>query len=461
MICGVKTEPFPRHARMFIWFAALAIGIAPLYGQTPPQDDIGKLALTLGQAVEIALAPDGNTRTALAVELVEQAEQRRAQSRAALLPNLRGALSQQSLVRNLEAFGIRIQNPIAGFTIPTVLGPFNVFDARLTASQTIFDLSAIRRYQAARTQAQAAREEGVDARAATTADVARAYVAAALAQQQLATAEANVALAESLLRLAQNRDAVGAGVRIEVVRAEVELADRRQKRLVASAGQRAAQMRLTRLLGLGIDRELELTTPLESPAGDTPAFDGALAEAFEHRADWRAQSLHEMAAQRADSATKWERLPSLTAFGDYGTVGAAINDARPTRTVGASLAVPLFDGGRREARRAESASQARQESIRTRDLRQQIELELRLSLDSLNSAALQTEVADAGLLLAEEEESRAQRRYEAGAGSSIEVTDAQTRLSRARQNRIEALGLYNLARIDWFEALGRIERVIP
>lgn len=125
------------------------------------------------------------------------------------------------------------------------------------------------------------------------------------------------------------------------------------------------------------------------------------------------------------------------------------------------MQVPIFDGGRREARRAESASQLRQESIRTRDLRQQIELELRLAYDALTTATLQAEVADAGLVLAEEEESRATRRYEAGVGSSLEVTDSQTRLARARQNRISALALYNLARIDWFEARGRIERVIP
>lgn len=458
MICGAEIRRFPR---MIIWANVLASGMIPLFAQSPSQDAPDKLTLSLGQAVEIALAPDGNTRTALAVELVVQAQQQSLQSRAALLPNVRGGVSQQNIVRNLEAFGITVQSPIPGFSIPPIVGPFNVFDARLTASQTIFDLSAIRRYQAARTQAAAAKEDGFDARAATTAEVARAYVAGLLAQQQLQTEKANVALAESLLRLAQHRSDAGTGVRIEVARAEVELADRRQRALVAESGNRGAQMRLARLLGLRLDRDLELTTPLESPAEEQPTLDGALAEAFEHRADWRAQSLHEKAAQRVSSATKWERLPSLSAFGDYGAIGGSINNSQPTRTIGASLEVPLFDGGRRDARRAESSSQARQESIRTRDLRQQIELELRLSFDALTSASLQAEVADSGLVLAEEEESRAQRRYEAGAGSSIEVTDAQTRLARARQNRINALGLYNLARIDWFEARGTIERVIP
>ena len=57
--------------------------------------------------------------------------------------------------------------------------------------------------------------------------------------------------------------------------------------------------------------------------------------------------------------------------------------AQPTYDYGFSLRVPLFDGGRRDARRAESLSQYRQEQTRTRDLEQQVELDVRLALDSI------------------------------------------------------------------------------
>ena len=45
-------------------------------------------------------------------------------------------------------------------------------------------------------------------------------------------------------------------------------------------------------------------------------------------------------------------------------------------------------------------------------------------------------VAKEGLTLAENELNQARRRYEAGVANSIEVTDAQTRLERARDNRL-------------------------
>ena len=46
------------------------------------------LPLSMKRAVEIALAPDGSTRAALAQESIQQAKDRVAEARAALLPNL-------------------------------------------------------------------------------------------------------------------------------------------------------------------------------------------------------------------------------------------------------------------------------------------------------------------------------------------------------------------------------------
>jgi outer membrane protein len=134
--------------------------------------------------------------------------------------------------------------------------------------------------------------------------------------------------------------------------------------------------------------------------------------------------------------------------------------ARATRDVGVQVKVPIFDGFRRDARRAESLSQYRQEQTRTRDVEQQIELDVRLALDSLRSARAQVQTARDGLMLAQNEVAQAQRRYQGGVTNSIEVTDAQTRLDRARDNQIAALYNYNVARIDLATATGTITEYV-
>ncbi len=125
------------------------------------------------------------------------------------------------------------------------------------------------------------------------------------------------------------------------------------------------------------------------------------------------------------------------------------------------MRVSLFDGWKRDARRAESASLYRAEKVKTNDLRDQIELDVRLALQSLRSADAEVKAAEEGLQLSQNELAQAQRRYKAGVSNSVEVTDAQTRLQRARDNRINALYNYNVARIDLGTATGTIRNMLP
>jgi outer membrane protein TolC len=419
------------------------------------------LRLTIGEAVGIALSPKGSQRVQIAAEGVRQAEARSAQARSALLPNIDGAVGYQSLTRNLEAFGIRIESPIPGFGVPAFVGPFNVFDARLTASQTILDLSAIRRLQASRQALQAARAETGSVDDLIAYQVARSYLIALRAGADVETAKANVELAQALVGLAESQKRAGTGTGIEVTRADVQLANERQRLLVAENQQRSARFQLLRAIGAPQDTLLELTSPLRHEPLEAVAVEQALDLAARERSDLKAQREREAAARLTADATGAERLPSLVALGDYGAIGTGVSSSRATRAVGVSLRVPVFDGGRRNARRAESESLYRAEQARTRDLEQQAALDVRLALDALRSAEEQVKVAEEGLKLAGDELSQAQRRYRAGVTTSVEVTDAQTRLARARDNRTAALYLFNQARIDYGQATGTIRSMLP
>jgi len=87
-------------------------------------------------------------------------------------------------------------------------------------------------------------------------------------------------------------------------------------------------------------------------------------------------------------------------------------------------------------------------------------LDVRTALDSLQSAEAQIKAASEGLDLARQEVASSERRYQAGVTTSIEVTDAQTRLERARQNHIDALFNYSVAKIDLNTAMGTIGALV-
>jgi outer membrane protein len=381
------------------------------------------LKLTLKQAVQLALAPEGSTRVKLAEEDLKQAESRADESRAALLPDFEGYVQYENQTTNLAAYGLTFPKiPIPGFTIPTFVGPYGVLDARASVNQTVFDFSAIRRYQASKVAIEATKADNEGTNDQVSDQVARAYLAGLRAQASLDTQHANVELSESLLRLAQQQKAAGTGTGIEITRAEVQLANDRQALLVAQNDVDRTSLQLLKVIGLKLDNPVELVDRLSYIAVDFVEPAQALATATQHRAELRAQQRRQDNARLNFSATKLERLPSLGAFANYGEIGSSISSALPTRSVGASLKIPIFDGGRRDARRAESASQFRQESIRTADLRDQIELDVRVAIDSLHSADGQVKAAEEGLTLAENEVAQAERRYKAGVSSTRYIT---------------------------------------
>src|SRR5689334_7203914 len=108
------------------------------------------LELSLKRAVQLAVSPEGSTRVKLAEESRKQAESRSTQAKAALLPDLSAGFNVQNLTRNLSAMGISVNVPIPGIRFPTFVGPFHTIDARVSATQSVFDFSSIRRYQASK-----------------------------------------------------------------------------------------------------------------------------------------------------------------------------------------------------------------------------------------------------------------------------------------------------------------------
>jgi outer membrane protein TolC len=420
----------------------------------------GPIELSLKRAVEVAVSPEGNTKIQLSAEALKQAQSRSAQARAALLPDVEASLTDRDQTANLAAMGIHISVPIPGFVFPTFVGPFTTMDARATVTQSVFDFSSIKRFQASKVGVSAARSDVDSTEEQVAAQVARAYLAAVRADADVETAQSDVTLAEAVLKQAENQKAAGTGTGIEITRAKVQLANDRQRLLVAGNQRTSARLQLMRVMGLRLDTELELTDKLAYVPVDAVTMEQARAQALKERPDLKAQQEREANVRMAASATKMERLPTVAAFGDYGSIGTGFDNALPTRTYGISLRVPVFDGGRRDARRAESASQYRSEKVRTDDLKQQIELDVRLALDGLESAEQQVKVAKEGLELSENELAQARRRVDAGVAISVEVTDAQTRLERARDNQTAALYNYNVARIDLAQALGKVRSMV-
>jgi len=469
--------------RYFLSSLLLAVPLAVWAGEAAPPRE--PLRLNLKRAVEIATSPEGNTYIQLADENIVQAKARSAEARSALLPDIEGQASQATVMKSLAALGLDLatsqtllgaENNLTGTLapvekslldniikeIPRVVGPFNTVDVRVRLTQSVLDLSNIRRYQASRAAIRAVKADSSNTNESVSATVAKAYLAALRTNADVEAYQANVSLAEAVLKQSENQKSAGTGTGIEVTRAKVQLSNEKQRLLAVQNDRTKAYLQLLRVMGLNLATSLELTDKLTYEPTDAITVEDARAEALKNRPDIKAQAEREAAARLNANSVKSERLPSFVAFADYGTTGTngSIVSLLPTRDYGIALRVPIFDGGRRDARRAEFASQFRQERVRSNDVREQLELDIRTSLDSLHNAEEQFKVAEEGLTLSDSELTQARRRYTSGVASNLEVTDAQTRLERAQDNRIAALFGYNVARVDLGKAMGNVRRMI-
>ena len=433
--------------RALLWLALAAIAQA----QQP-------MKLSLKQAVDLAVSPDGNARMKLADEYVRQAQSRTAQAKSALLPNVDGSVSEQNFTRNLQALGIQSPSPLLKF--PDLVGPISVFDVRGSLTQTIFDFSAIRRWQASKAGHDLAKMEKESADNQVAADAARAYLFSLREDAARSAAQSNVELAQTLEKLAETQKLAGTGTGIEVTRAQVQLANEKQRLLVIQNDRERSILQLLRVIGLPLETKIELTDKLIYRQTEPVTAAQALSTAGELRADWKAQTRRAGVSKLSFEATKYERLPSIAGYADYGTIGLEVGNTNPTRTFAVTMKLPIFDGGRRDARRGEALSSLRVEEIKAADFQKQVELEIRIAMESLQSAEGQAQTAEEGLKLSENELAQARRRYEAGVATSVEVADAQTRLARAQDNRIAGLFQHNLARIELAAAMGAIHRII-
>lgn len=418
------------------------------------------MPLTLEQAVDLALAPTGALRQQLAHELIQQAEAQRGQARAALLPGADGSYTFRSFTNNLEAFGVRIEIPGLPFRPPNFVGPIETSDWRAQFQWSVLDLSAWSRYRASGSRLKAATLDEQAARNRAAADVVRAYTALQRAAQMEQTARANVVLAERLLKFAESRKAAGAGTGLDITRAGVQLANERTLLVAAAQERTSAELQLLRSINLPLAARVELLDELRYTPAEAVDAAALLEAARAARPELKAQRERRRAAGLAHEAARWERLPSVHAFGDYGVIGTGLASGLPTRSVGLRMNLPVFDGGRRDARRAEAASVARQEELRTRDVEQQVELEVRLAAEALRSADEQVRTSLEALALAEQELAHAERRYEAGVAPSLEVTDAQTRVARAREHKVTALFRHRSARVEIGVATGALEGIL-
>jgi len=425
-------------------------------GKIPP----GPFTLTLADAVKLGLAANLGVLTADNTARASRAQRLRALSD--LLPSVSIDASETSTQINLAAFGFKFSVPPGfGFSIPTVVGPFQYSQLAGNVSQSVWDPVARRNWHASKLSEQASNLSARDAREIVVLAVAGDYLQTIATAARVESQRAQVENARAVNRQAEVRKEAGTNARIDVTRTLVELQSQQQRLNALESDLKKQKLALARLMGLPLDRELILSEPLAFNAPAVPDVNASIKQAFDKRWDLQAAETQVKAAEMVVSAAHAERLPSASINGDYGVLGPTPWSNHGVYSVVGAVNVPVFQGGRVKADIEAAEATLHQRQAELADQRSQVEQEVRTAIIELETAIGEVRLAENNRGFANETLREARDRFNAGVATTVEVVQAQEQVASAESDYISALFAFDVARISLSRALGQAETDLP
>ena len=266
-------------------------------------------------------------------------------------------------------------------------------------------------------------------------NVAALYLTAQSEFAEVVAAESRVDTAQALYKLAAEQREAGVATGIDVLRAEVQLANERQALVESRNRAKGSLLTLARNIGMSPGTDLALADPLAFHPVQSIVVDAVLPQALASRPDYQSLGRQRDALNEQLRASRARFLPRLTASGNYGGIGRTLGSINATEVAQLSLSLTVFDRDR-EGEEVQITARIRRIERQMNDARLGVEQELRQALLDLDSAAEEVTVAGAGLDLAQKELDLAQLRFSEGVTNNVEVVTAQDALSRAQQIRL-------------------------
>jgi outer membrane protein len=324
--------------------------------------------------------------------------------------------------------------------------PLDNFRTQFSASMPLWDAGQTsRKVHDARLEAQSATRGGERTRQEVIFNVIQAYLNGLLARENVHVAEASVAATKADLARAQARQEQGLAVPSDLLSAQVQLAQAREDLLRAQNGVAVADAALNVAMGLPEDAPLTLQGQLGEKMFEAGTLDERQARALQTRPDFQQAEIGKQRAENGVRTARADFLPKINLFGAW----EEDNQTFLTRggnnwAVGATLTFNLFDGGANRARLRESYARRRQADAMRSQFASAIRLQVRQAYLNLTTSRDRVDVSRGAASQAEESLRIIQNRYEAGLATITDLLRAETALTTAKKNFVNATFDYRL-----------------
>ena len=273
-------------------------------------------------------------------------------------------------------------------------------------------------------------------------------------EKLIASLSFSVKTMEGQLERANRLIAARKAARVDALRTEVKLADLRQRVMREQNSLNVLRQALMNLLGkTDGSSNLAISGELQAPTLDVRTIETLTKTALERRQDAIAARTELDAQEARVAAARAGHWPTVNLVGAVGwrqmvdpSQEPKGQDAgRDASRIGITVDIPLFEGGRTNARISEEQAKYSSQSRRLDKLLLQVRLEVQTALANLNSGLERLRSTDRATELAAESLRIEEEKYALGRGAVLDVLDAQTALLDAETTHIRALADANAA----------------
>jgi outer membrane protein TolC len=344
----------------------------------------------------------------------------------------------------------------AGYQIATIV-KVNTTQASLDASQQLFNLPDYEIYRGLKNEAAVVDLNLLNDRGNVIYAVGQLYLQILGDKATLANDHAQVRSSQTNFDQASARHNAGVGVRLDVLRAQVDLQQRQQDAIAAQSRLDKDTIQLARILGLPAGQKLALTDAAPLAAVTGMDLEAAKATAYTRRKDLLSLDEQIQLTLRELRAVKFQRLPTLAFNGFYGVIGITNGSYHGDFNAIGTLAVPLFREAGQRGEQQVVESQLTSLRQREADLRVTIDSQIRAAILDVQAADQLVQVSQSSVDLARQALSDARDRFTSGVSDNLPVVDAEASVTSAEAQYVQALYQYNVAKLQLARTTGVIE----
>ncbi len=368
--------------------------------------------------------------------------------------------SKKAVILQKKSGGLPQLSGSVGYTRTgnsTTIGDSGNYGTSAMLEQSIYDWGKRRlSVKNAKLETEATTDDYLTTRDKVIANVRIAYYSLNSATRRNKVAQTRYDNYQMRLKWAKSYYEIGTKPKIEVTKAETDLANSKLALVRTESAMEQSRVQLASDMG---DASLKL-----KEVDDVLGFNNwtidvneAVNLAFLNRPELAAKKKRVEQAATSLEIEKKGLMPSLNAAAGYSWAGAHPFDTNGW-TAKVAVSIPMLDGGLTKGRVQAATADLTTSNAEMASLENSVTLEVRKAWESLREAKEALVASMEAEIQAKETYALAEGRYKAGVGNSLEISDAVESYSIAQTNTVLSLYECKVAQLALEKAMGGLEQ---